>query len=224
VSSKKYDPIDGEWGDHGEASLRQYIRSCGYTADKHPHGKFGLDVEYVSETERFYADVERRTLRTWSGDAWFPSRWQTLHVLARRPVKPGILFFTMSADMTKAYVSFPEDLETVKPERMNNIHASGELVRDHEIMRCLPLDLTVPIKDSIARMNAARVREIVRTSNSYSVVKRTLCGQEPYGFGSPYGIGDEEWKELLFELERRCGLPELAARKKRDIPQKTFAF
>lgn len=222
MTKKVYDQIDGEWGANGEARLRQFIRSCGYHADKHPHGIYGLDVEYVSQTEKFYADVERRTSRTWQGDQWL--RWTTLHVLARRPVSSGILFFTMSADMTKAYVSFPEDLETVKPVNMNNIHASGEPVRDHEIMRCLPLDLTKPIEGSIARMNAARVREIVGSSKSYSLVMRTLRGKEPYGFGAPYGIDDEEWNEMILDVERRSGLGEYAARAHKVKSQQTFVF
>lgn len=220
MNRKVYDAVDGEWGANGEAMLRQYIRSCGYEANKHPHGVYGLDVEYVSETERFYADVERRTNRTWTGTQWLT--WPTLHVLARRPVKHGVLFFTMSADMTKAYVSFPEDLETVKPEPMNNIHAKGEAVRDHEIMRCLQLDLTRPIEGSLASMNAARVRGIVRNSNNYSVVMRTLRGREPYGFGSPYGISDDEWQEMLLDVERRSGLGEYVSRKRKASTQRSF--
>jgi hypothetical protein len=221
MSRKAYDKIDGEWGANGEARLRQYIRSCGYNANKHPHGLYGLDVEYVSDVERFYADVERRQ-RNWSGTEWL--NFPTLHVFARRPVSPGILFFTMSADMTKAYVSFPEDLETVKPQPMDNIHAKGELVRDHEILRCLPLDLSRPIEGSIASMNAARVREIVQTNSSYSVVTRTLRGREPFGFGAPYGISDEEWKEMLLDVERRSGLGEYVSRRKRHVPQQMFGF
>jgi hypothetical protein len=219
MNRKVYDAIDGEWGSNGEAMLRQYIRSCGYEADKHPHGVYGLDVEYVSPTERFYADVERRTSRTWSGSDWLS--WPTLHVLARRPVKDGVLFFTMSADMTKAYVSFPEDLAVVKPQPMDNVHAKGEAVRDHEIMRCLRLDLTKPIEGSIARMNAARVRDIVRNA-SYSVVMRTLRGREPYGFGSPYGISDEEWQEMLLDVERRSGLGEYVTRTRNRISQQSL--
>lgn len=222
MNRKVYDPIDGEWGANGEARLRQFIRSSGYDADKHPHGVYGIDVEYVSATERFYADVERRSARTWPGNEWL--RWPTLHVLARRPVSCGTLFFTMSADMTKAYVSFPNDLQAVKPVSMDNIHVKGESVRDHEIMRCLPLDLTKQIDGSLARMNAARVREIVRTSGSYSTVMRTLRGREPYGFGAPYGIDDEEWKEMLIDVERRSGLGEYVSRAKRHAPQQTFSF
>jgi hypothetical protein len=217
MNRKIYDAVDGEWGCNGEAMLRQYIRSCGYDANKHPHGVYGLDVEYVSPTERFYADVERRTGRTWSGSDWLT--WPTLHVLARRPVKDGVLFFTMSADMTKAYVSFPEDLSVVKPQPMNNIHAKGEAVRDHEIMRCLRLDLTKPIAGSIASMNAERVRDVVRNSTSYSVVMRTLRGREPYGFGSPYGISDEEWQEMLLLVERRSGLGEYVTRTRKKSSQ-----
>ena len=204
MSRKTYDAANGEWGANGEAGFRNYIRSCGYKANKHPHGLFGLDVEYVSETERFYADVERRTARTWRGNSWL--RWPTLHVLARRPVSEGVLFFTLSADMTKAYVSFPEDLQTVKPEPMDNVHATGEQIRDHEILRCLPLDMTKPIEGSIASMNAARVRNIVSTSNSYTEIIRTLRGREPFGFGAPYGIDDEEWLEMLDDVEHRSGL------------------
>lgn len=222
MSGKVYDQIDGEWGTNGEARFRQFIRSCGYEANKHPHGVYGLDVEYVSPTERFYADVERRTSRTWIGNEWL--RWSTLHVLARRQVSGDILFFTMSADMTKAYVSFPEDLKTVKPVPMDNIHAAKEPVRDHEIMRCLPLDLTQKIDGSIASMNASRVRQIVKTSESYSVVMRTLRGNEPYGFGAPYGVDEDEWKEMLLEVERRFWLGEYAARKRLRPAQQTFVF
>lgn len=222
MSGKKYDPIDGEWGANGEAKFRQYILSCGYKADKHPHGIYGPDAEYRSSTERFYADVERRTWRTWVGDSWLT--YSTLHVLSRRQVEPGILFFTMSADMSKAYVSFPHDLETVKPVPMTNIHAKDEMIRDHEILRCLPLDLTKPINGSISMMNAERVRHIVSTSNSYSVVTRVLRGREPYGFGAPYGIDDEEWNEMILDVERRSGLGEYASRKKKTNNQNSFAF
>ena len=216
MSGKSYDPVDGEYGDTGEVKFRQYIRSCGYRADKHPHGQFGLDVEYVSDTERFFADIERRK-RHWNGSEWI--RFPTLHVLARRPVKPGVLFFTMSADMSKAYVSFPEDLETVEPVKMNNIHAQDELVRDHEIMRCLPLDLTKPIQGSIAEMNAVRVRKIVEESTSYCEVMRTLKGQKSFSFGAPYGISDDEWNEMLLDVERRSGLGEYVARNRKKHSQ-----
>lgn len=222
MTRKAYNPIDGEWGANGEARFRQYVKSCGYSADKHPHGVYGLDVEYVSSVEKFYADVERRTSRTWSGDCWM--QYPTLHVLARRPVSPGVLFFTLSADMNKAYVSFPEDLAQVKPEPMNNIHAQDEDIRNHEIMRCLPLDLTKPIEGSIARMNAERVRNIVQTSDSYTVVMRTLRGREPFGFGSPYGVDDDEWQDMLLDVERRSGLGEYASRRNRNKHQQTFSF
>jgi hypothetical protein len=217
MSGKKYDEADGEFGANGEARLRQYIRSCNYEANKHPHGIYGEDIEYVSATERFYADVERRSDRTWTGKDWM--RWPTLHVLARRKVAPGVLFFTMSSDMTKAYVSFPEDLATVNPIQMDNVHAKGEQIRDHEILRCLPLDLTKPIDGSIASMNAARVRDIVRNSTSYAVVMRTLRGREPYGFGSPYGISDDEWQEMLLDVERRSGLGEYVTRTRKKTSQ-----
>jgi hypothetical protein len=102
---------------------------------------------------------------------------------------------------------------------MNNIHAKGEAVRDHEIMRCLRLDLTKPIAGSIASMNAERVRDVVRNSTSYSVVMRTLRGREPYGFGSPYGISDEEWQEMLLLVERRSGLGEYVTRSRKKSSQ-----
>lgn len=222
MTRKAYNPIDGEWGANGEASFRQYIKSCGYSANKHPHGIYGLDVEYVSPVEKFYADVERRTARTWQGNNWM--QYPTLHVLARRPVAPGVLFFTLSADMSKAYVSFPEDLAQVKPEPMDNIHASNEDIRNHEIMRCLPLDLTTPFCGSLAAMNAERVRKIVETSRNYWVVMRTLRGREPFGFGAPYGVDDDEWREMLLDVERRSGLGEYASRRNHDKHQQTFSF
>jgi hypothetical protein len=203
MSVKKYSPRDGEWGAVGEAALCNYIRSCGYQADKHPDGIYGLDIEFSSPVERFYVDVERRKTG-WSGDAWFP--FQTLHVLSRRPVRIGVMFFTMSADMTRAYVSFPEDLELVKPEPMNNRHVQGEMIRDHEIMRCLPLDLTKPIEGSLARMNANRVRNLVRDGKKYSEIVRALRGNGKCHFGSPYGICDEEWREMNLAVERHAGL------------------
>lgn len=211
---KVYNPIDGEWGSNGEAMFREYIRRCGYNADKHPHGIHGHDVEYSSATERFYADVERRTKRTWAGSEWM--RWPKLNVLERRPVIEGVLFFTMSADFSKAYVSFPEDLKCVKPEPTDNVHARGELVRKLEIMRCLPLDLTQPIDGSIARMNANRVRSIVDTCNNYQAVMRTLRGTEPDGFGCPYGLSEEEWQEMIHDVERRSGLASYVARRNKD--------
>jgi len=220
MSGKKYDSMNGEWGSHGEAFLRQYIRSSGYAANKHPHGIYSEDIEYVSGTERFYADVERRTSRTWEGSDWM--QWPTLHVLNRRNVERGTLFFTLSANMQKAYVSFPEDLVTVAPEKMDNIHAKGESIRDHEILRCLPLDLTKPIEGSIAEMNARRVRTIVRDTSSYLEATRVLRGREPFGFGAPYGISDEEWKEMILDVERRSGLLKLTGRNNKD--QQKFDF
>jgi hypothetical protein len=211
VTTKKYDKADGVYGANGEARVRDYIRNCGYKAIKHPNGKFGEDVEYESEEERFYVDVERRCLG-WGGDSWF--RYRTIHVLARRPVKQGVLFFTLSADMTKAYVSFPEDLVSVEPKPMDNIHAKAEMVRDHEIMRCLPLDLTNPIEGSIARMNAERVCGIAKNCTNWRDAMRALRGVEPYGFGAPYGICDDEWRELILDVERRFGLGEYVSRKR----------
>jgi hypothetical protein len=220
MSGKKYDSMNGEWGSAGEAFLRQYIRSSGYDANKHPHGIYSEDIEYVSGTERFYADVERRTSRTWAGAYWM--QWPTLHVLNRRKVEPGTLFFTLSANMEKAYVSFPEDLAAVAPEKMDNIHAKGESIRDHEILRCLPLDLTEPIQGSIAEMNARRVRTIVGSTSSYLEATRVLRGREPFGFGAPYGISDEEWKEMILDVERRVGLLQLTRPNNND--QQRFDF
>jgi hypothetical protein len=220
MSGKKYDSMNGEWGFAGEAFLRQYIRSSGYDANKHPHGIYSEDIEYVSGTERFYADVERRTSRTWAGVQWM--QWPTLHVLNRRKVEPGTLFFTLSANMEKAYVSFPEDLAAVAPEKMDNIHAKGESIRDHEILRCLPLDLTEPIQGSIAEMNARRVRTIVGSTSSYLEATRVLRGREPFGFGAPYGISDEEWKEMILDVERRVGLLQLTRPNNKD--QQRFDF
>jgi hypothetical protein len=220
MSGKKYDSMNGEWGSAGEAFLRQYIRSSGYDANKHPHGIYSEDIEYVSGTERFYADVERRTSRTWAGAQWM--QWPTLHVLNRRKVESGTLFFTLSANMEKAYVSFPEDLATVAPEKMDNIHAKGESIRDHEILRCLPLDLTEPIQGSIAEMNARRVRTIVGSTSSYLEATRVLRGREPFGFGAPYGISDEEWKEMILDVERRVGLLQLTRPNNKD--QQRFDF
>lgn len=211
MNRKQYDERDGSHGRNGEAAFRQFIRRSGYEPIKHPHGIYGLDVEFVSETERFYADVERRKSGTWHGDQWL--KWPTLHVLARRRVSPGVLFFTLSANMTKAYVSFPNDLLAVPPQPMNNIHVVEEPIRDHEILRCLPLDLTGKIDGSLAQMNARRVRNLVKTSTSYTEIMRALRGVEPYAFGPPYGIDDEEWREMILDVESRT-----------DGDQKTFEF
>lgn len=220
MNRKMYDVASGEWGAAGEAALRQYFVSHGYKAVKHPNGIYGEDIEYVSSRERFYVDAERRTERTWSGSGWMS--WPTLHVLARRTVSEDTLFITLAANMRKAYVSFPLDLMCVRPVPMDNIHASGEQIRDHEIMRCLPLDLTLPIVGSIAEMNANRVRKIVSESESYLEITRALRGREPFGFGAPYGIDDEEWRAMQLDVEDRSGLRELASFKKSDTTQKRF--
>ena len=222
MSQKQYDPILGEYGFTGESRFRQYIRSCGYNANKHPHGKYREDVEYVSDSEKFFADIERRTERTWKGDAW--PNWRTIHILARRGTNPGTLFFTMSADMTKALVSFANDLRCISPSAMTNCHASDEPIRDHEIMRCLRLDLTAPITGSLASMNADRVRGIVKNCNNYTTVMRTLKGVEPHDYGAPYGIDDEEWREMLIDVEQRSGLAWYAARPRQRQEQKTLCF
>jgi hypothetical protein len=73
-------------------------------------------------------------------------------------------------------------------------------------------------------MNAARVRNIVGSSTSYDEVMRVLRGREPYGFGAPYGIDDEEWNEMILDVERRSGLGLYAARKTRSASQKEFSF
>lgn len=211
MSSKKYERADGEYGDAGESFVRSYIRSNGYQAVKHPNGIYGKDIEYLSARERFYVDVERATESRWSGDSWF--RFPTIHVLARREVDEKTLFFTVSADMTKAYVSFPCDLLRVHPKGVDNKHAINEPMRDHEIIRCLPIDLTRPIDGSIAEMNAKRVRAIVRDGNSYEVAVRALRGRKGGpGYECPYGIDEEEYRELLLELENRSGLAKFVSR------------
>lgn len=218
MTRKEYNPGDGEYGDSGESFMRQYIKSNGYTANKHPNGIYGEDVEYVSDVERFFAEVERCTASRWLGDEWF--NWPTLNVLERRMVKPNTLFFTLSADMTKALVSFPNDLIRVKPEPKNNRHATGEMIREHEPLRCLKLDLTKPIEGSIAQMNAERVRRIVAESDNYSHVTRVLRGRTPFAFEAPYGIDDDEWREMLLDVEKRSGLLEYSNRGMADSFQK----
>jgi hypothetical protein len=204
VSGKQYHDADGDYGFHGESCVRQYIKSNGYHANKHPNGIYREDVEFVSNRERFFIEVERCGSNRWDGSDWW--NWPTLHVLARRKVEAGTLFFTLSADMKKAYVSFPLDLLCVAPVRKNNRFATGEEIRDHEILRCLPLDMTQPIAGSIAEMNANRVREIVATSQSYTHITRVLTGREPYAFEAPYGVDDDEWREMILDVERRSGL------------------
>jgi len=211
MSSKKYERADGEYGDAGEARIRSYIRKSGYMAVKHPNGIYGEDIEYTSTRERFYVDVERATDSRWSGADWF--RFPTIHVLARREVDEETLFFTVSANMEKAYVSFPRDLFRVPPKGVDNKHAINEPMRDHEIIRCLPIDLTRLIEGSIAEMNANRVRAIVRDGNNYEVAVRALRGRKGGpGYECPYGLDEEEYRELLLELEERSGLKQFVSR------------
>lgn len=221
MNGKKYHRADGEYGAGGEAFIRQYIKNNGYTPIKHPNGIYAEDIEYKSDYERFYVDVERATERRWSGRYWL--NWPTIHVLARRAVAEEILFFTVSADMTKAYVSFPRDLMKVKPIPMDNIHAEGEMTRDHEIMRCLCLDLTKPIYGSIAEMNANRVRKIVRESDSYTEIVRTLRGVDGGpGYEAPYGIDDDDYRQLLLDLEDRSGIKHFVGRRSGASSQATL--
>lgn len=222
MSGKKYDPANGEWGDHGESMVRAFIRMNGYDANKHPNGRYEDDVEYESPTEKFFVDVERRTTRTWSGESWLS--YQTLHVLARRPVKHGVIFVTLSANMEKAYVSFPCDLLCVKPVPMNNCYATNEQVRDMDIMRCLPLDMTKPIEGSLARMNASRVRRFVAETENYTLATRMLRGRGDTQFGCPYGMTEDEWRELLISVEQRSGLASHLAGGFAVSPQRRFAF
>ena len=204
MSGKRFHHADAEYGFHGESFVRQYIKRHGYKANKHPNGIYGEDVEFVSDRERFFLQVERCASSRWTGSDWM--RWSTLHVLARRKVEDGTLFFTLSSDMTKAYVSFPRDLLCVAPVLMDNRYASGEEIRDHEILRCLPLDMTQPITGSIAEMNANRVREIVATSRSYTQITRVLTGIGEHAFEAPYGVDDDEWRQMILDVERRSGL------------------
>ena len=207
MNKKVYDAGDGEYGAAGEVCVREYIKRSGYRTLKHPNGIYGEDVEFESDFERFYIDVERATSSRWSGAGWFP--FQTLHVLARRPIRPGIVFLTLSADMSKAYASFPEDLDRVVPEPMDNRYVKGESTRDHEILRCLPIDLGSPINGSLARMNVERVRLLVsqvKCRRSYQLAIRALQGKPPFPFGAPYGMDEVEWRELIIEAEERGGL------------------
>lgn len=203
MNCKKYDAGDGEYGRTGEARFRQYILSSGYQAIHHPNGKYGPDVEYESDSERFYVDIERATSRRWHGDAWL--RYQTLHVLARRKITPGTMIVTMSADMSRAYVSFPDDLLRVNPEPMTNRHVESESIRNHEIMRCLPLDLSCPVDGSLAHMNVRRVRQLAAQGN-YDHAIRALRGRCPFSFGPPYGMDPDEWSMLILSVEGRTGL------------------
>jgi hypothetical protein len=227
MNVKVYDAGDGEYGDAGEVAVREYMKRNGYEAVRHPNGIYGEDVELESDCERFYIEVERTTERRWKGSSWFS--FPTLHVLARRKVTPTRMFITLSADMSKAYVSFPDDLKRVEPVKMDNIHVQGEAIRDHDILRCLPLDLRQPINGSLARMNVERVRSLadqVSCQRSYQNAIRALRGKSPSPFGPPYGMDADEWNELVVIVENRSGL---TAHVRRDPSrpssrQATFAF
>jgi hypothetical protein len=227
MNVKVYDAGDGEYGDAGEVAVREYMKRNRYKSIRHPNGIYGEDVELASDCERFYIEVERATERRWKGSEWFS--FPTLHVLARRKITPARMFFTLSADMSKAYVSFPEDLTRVQPVAMDNIHAKGEAIRDHDILRCLPLDLRQPINGSLAQMNVERVRclaDEVSCWRSYQRAIRALRGKAPCVFGPPYGMDADEWTELVVIVEKRSGL---AAHVRRDPSrpssrQTTFVF
>lgn len=203
MNRKKYDPGDGEWGQAAESRFREYIKSSGYEAIHHPNGKYGPDIEYESESERFYVAVERAGPGRFHPNGTL--KYRTLHVPARRPVTLGTMFVTVSDDMSNAYVAFPEDLLKVTPTRMDNRHVKQEEMRDHEIMRCLPLDLSIPIRGSLARMNVTRVRQVA-ADGSFDNAMRALRGVGPFSYGCPYGMDQDEWTRLILSVEQRCGL------------------
>ena len=227
MNVKVYDPGDGEYGDAGEVAVREYMTRNRYKSVRHPNGIYGEDVELESDCERFYIEVERTTERRWKGSSWFS--FPTLHVLARRKITPTRMFFTLSADMSKAYVSFPDDLKRVDPVKMDNIHVKGEEIRDHDILRCLPLDLRQPINGSLARMNVERVRFLaaeVSCQRSYQNAIRALRGRAPSPFGPPYGMDADEWNELVVIVEKRSGLTSHVRRdpSRPSSRQTTFVF
>lgn len=227
MNVKVYDAGDGEYGDAGEVAVREYMKRNGYKVVRHPNGIYREDVELESDCERFYIEVERATERRWNGSCWFP--FQTLHVLARRKITPTRIFFTLSADMSKAYVSFPDDLKRVEPVKMNNIHVQDEEIRDHDILRCLPIDLRQPINGSLARMNVERVRSLaagVSCHRSYRNAIRALRGRDPSPFGPPYGMDYDEWNELVVIVENRSGLTSHVRRdpSRPSSRQTTFVF
>jgi hypothetical protein len=114
-------------------------------------------------------------------------------------------------------VSFPEDIAIVEPEPMDNCHAKGEMMRDHDILRCLPLDLTKKIDGSIARMNANRVRALAEEGRKYSDAVRALRGGGRWHFGAPYGMCQEEWAELITLVEQRGGLTRCTSSKEKQL-------
>jgi hypothetical protein len=199
---KTYDEKNGKFGEDAEAWVRDFVTRSGYEAIRHPDGKYGPDIEFISDRESFHISVERRTMSGWCDGKAFP--FPTVSFLNRRKIVQGTIYFVVSRDMNDALAYFPEDLDTLPPVEFSNRYSSREFRRELEVMRCLPLDLTGEIDGSIALMNARRVRRIVE-EESDDAATRALTGKYPDAFGPPYGMTAEEWRDLVIRLERRKG-------------------
>lgn len=206
MSVKKYDERDGEYGAGAEWYIKEYFMKNGYTVTAYPNGIYEHDLRFEKHPDRFFVEVERCGVDRWPAESGFP--FPTVNVPMRRKVTDDRLFFTVQCNLKQAVVMFPEDLKVLQCCTKNNKHVSGERFRECPIQRCLQLDLTKPVEDSLAAMNAERVRKIVNDMSLTAKVKMRVLRGENKEFSAPYGIIPEECASLVCFVEKIHGLHE----------------
>lgn len=192
---KPYDQELADWAKAAELSIPRYFEHIGYAVIRHPHGKCGKDVECISDTERFYVEVERRSGKTWR-DGQFP--YTVVHVPERRMETMGsnTVLFEVRHDLTLAIAVFYEDVKNAPLEQHDNRYVVGEQFFKVDIKRCLPIDLTdTSDRRSLAERNRQNILRHFASSGNL------LLKREVLGVCEPYGMTYQEWFRLLVETE-----------------------
>ena len=208
MSRKVFDQPTYQYGREGERTFRQYMIESGMLPKEKPAGVYGPDYQFGEEGDRVFAEVERMRRGRWAvGDE--PFRFPTLNQLADRAIGPNVVHAQLSADQTKAFVSFycdhlvaPVFVET----NMNNV---DERIRKLPVDRALLVDLRSPANTSFAEMNRRRVRALVTNAQSKRELFRAgmaLVGDIDSEYGPPYGMPSDEWLNLRQMIESATGV------------------
>jgi len=207
MSRKVFDQPTYQYGREGERTFRQYMIESGMSPKEKPAGVYGPDIRFSEEGDCFVAEVERMRSGRWAvGDE--PFRFPTLNQLAERSIGPNIVHAQLSADQTKAFVSFYRDHLVAPVVVETNANNVNERIRKLPVERALLVDLRSPAKASFAEMNRRRVNALVKTAQSKKELSRAsmaLVGDIDSEYGPPYGMSSDEWLMLRQMVESANG-------------------
>jgi len=194
MNSKKYDPIDGEYGRAAELAAYDMMRRRGFDVVDLPHGIYGKDLLCRSKCELFYVECERRYEQSWG--PWcelfpypeynFPARRVKEHIDNR-------ILIVFRSDLAKCLIVFYQDLRMAKKVVESNRHVDNETIYKIPVNRCLLIDTFADDQLSFAEMNRTRIM-LLRSTVGKSQMQELVDG------GRPYGVTEVDYHEILNEL------------------------